>query len=240
MQGQIRINARDLGKVALADFCPRCFWLTSRFPLSTEHPFRSPMPGVSSTLDAYIKDAVNHTLTQTGKLPNWLVQVLGELQVVSAIKPQRWETKIGNFVLVGEPDVIWQLADGTIFIADYKVAQWTQRQEEIFPLYETQLKAYAYLAEKIGHRVSGLALVYLQPQRYSNNPSKVVSITAEQLTLHFDCLVKPITSWSPQEVEDMVVQVGSILSSDKPPHGRNNCKKCLTLKEWLNGLMQVV
>lgn len=208
---------------------PKVLWFTSHFPLSASHPFRSPLPGIISTLDAYIKQVVNSTFFQKGQLPDWLTQALGEIEVIETLQPQRWQAEVKGFVLIGEPDAVWKLGDGSVFITDYKVAQLTQAQDALFPLYEAQLKAYAYLAEKNGRRVSGLALVYLQPQRYRDEPQRLVEITADQFTLHFTCAVKPIESWKPEEVEGMVCEVGNILVRSSPPDSKGNCKGCLTV-----------
>lgn len=88
-----------------------------------------------------------------------------------------------------------------------------------FPLYEARLKAYAYLAEKNGHKVSKLALIYLQPQRYANKPDKLAEINAERFVL-LDCAVKFDERWSLSEVEEMVVEVGSILRQQSTPAGK--------------------
>jgi len=240
LQGKITINARDLGKVRMADFCPRCFWFTSHFPLPASHPFRSPLPGIISTLDAYIKQVVNSTFSQKGQLPEWLTQALGGLVVTETLQPQRWQVEVRDFILTGEPDAIWKLGDGSVFIADYKVAQLTQAQDALFPLYEAQLKAYAYLAERNGYKVSGLALVYLQPQRYRDEPQRLVEVTADQFALHFTCAVKPIESWKPEEVEEMVCELGNILVQSSPPDSKGNCKGCVSLKEWIDNMKGLV
>lgn len=82
-----QINARDLGRILLADFCPRCFWLSNRFP--TPPPFAVPLPGIVSTLDAYIKRVITHTYRQTGQLPDWLTRELGPLPVKQVLKTSK-------------------------------------------------------------------------------------------------------------------------------------------------------
>ncbi|MCX7643124.1 MAG: PD-(D/E)XK nuclease family protein [Armatimonadetes bacterium] len=232
MRSSITVNARDLGRTRMENFCPRCFWFTARFPLTGDHPFSSHMPGIVSTLDAYAKQVVNSTFAQTRKLPEWLSHHLGKIEVVEILKPKRWRVEVGEVELVGEPDALWKLSDGSLFIADYKTAQLSENQKALFPLYEAQLKAYAYLAEKNGHKVSKLALIYLQPQRYANKPDKLAEINAERFVLHFDCAVKFVEGWSLSEVEEMVVEVGSILRQQSPPDGKENCAGCESLKGW--------
>jgi len=240
LQSKITISARDLGKIRLLDFCPRCFWFTYNFPILDPHPFRSPLPGIISILDAYIKQVVNLTFSTKKQLPKWLTQILNELKVIEILQPRKWQVKIENFILTGVPDAIWKIEDDSIFIADYKVAQLTQAQDALFPLYETQLKAYAYLAQKNGYKVSRLALIYIQPQRYREEPQRLLNITADQFALYFNCNVKFIESWESKEIEDMVCELGNILAQTSPPASKENCKGCVSLKEWFDNMKNLI
>ncbi|MCS7224854.1 MAG: PD-(D/E)XK nuclease family protein [Armatimonadetes bacterium] len=236
MAKKIVITARDLGRTKMENFCARCFWFTYHFPLPSDHPFRSPMPGIVSTLDSYIRRVVSVTYSEKRSLPDWLANALSGMKVIDVLEPKRWEARVGDFSLVGQPDAIWKLPDDSVFIVDYKTAQLTPSQEALFPLYEAQLKAYGYLAQGNGHTVSGLALVYLQPQPYRDDPDKLLQVSSEQFTLHFDCVVKQVGSWTREEVEDMVYALGSILSQNRPPDGRDQCKGCTSLSNWLEGI----
>ena len=52
MSQQIRISAKHLGQLALADFCPRCFWI--RLRCADKLPFQI-FPGVFASIDSYTK-----------------------------------------------------------------------------------------------------------------------------------------------------------------------------------------
>lgn len=233
----ITVNARELGKIMLDDFCERCFWFTSRFPLSSNHPFRSPMPGIASTLDAYIKRVVDTAFEKHGTLPNWLSRALGQsninLNIQKNLKSKKWQVALNDIQLTGQPDAIWELDDGSVLIADYKVAQQTESQERIFPLYKAQLNAYAYLAKHNGLTVHELVLVYLEPLAYKEEPEKALEISSEEFTLKFKCSVKSIPKLSDQEVEEMIRRTGEILRLPSPPERKENCKGCQALGEWL-------
>jgi hypothetical protein len=45
---QIRISGKDLGALALPDFCPRCFWIRRHAPQGL--PFQV-FPGIFSSID---------------------------------------------------------------------------------------------------------------------------------------------------------------------------------------------
>jgi len=62
------------------------------------------------------------------------------------------------------------MKDGNYHIVDYKTAKFTERQDELLPLYEVQLNCYAYLAEEYGYKpVTNLSLTYCQPNKDIDN-----------------------------------------------------------------------
>lgn len=245
----MQINARDLGQILLNDFCARCFWLTKKFPLPQKHPFRSPMPGIVSQSDSYIKRTVNTHLQQRGSLPRWLIAPLSSefgglnFNGVSLIKPKKWEHELTNVkvTLVGEPDAIWEFDDGRWFIADYKMASLSETQEKFLPLYEAQLNAYAYLARTKENRiVAGLALVYLESEHKTHDiaDNLLLKRTQDQFMWGFKCSVVPVDIWASGGVEKICRDVFEILSSAEPPPGKGNCEGCQAFKKWFDGIRE--
>ena len=57
-----------------------------------------------------------------------------------------------NVILRGTPDGILVMQDGSHLIVDYKTAKFTAHQDELFPMYEVQLNAYAVIGEQRGVR----------------------------------------------------------------------------------------
>ncbi len=66
MSDTIKISAKNLGYTALADFCPRCYWL--RIRLSHKLPY-STFPGIFSSIDAYTKSCVHHIIDSHNQNP---------------------------------------------------------------------------------------------------------------------------------------------------------------------------
>jgi len=66
MREQIRISAKNLGAVALPDFCPRCFWIKLR--LKHKLPFQI-FPGIFSSIDTYNKGIVHSWFDRHGCPP---------------------------------------------------------------------------------------------------------------------------------------------------------------------------
>jgi len=242
---QVRISARELGQVLLDGFCERCFWFAKNFPLAQNHPFSSPMPGIVSQVDRYTKRVVNTHLQSNGSLPPWLADALRgsflglNFQSLRHINPARWQISLfdDRCLLVGEADAIWEFPDGSWFIADYKTASWTQTQQNLLPLYEAQLNAYAYLAQQKFHKtVVGLALIYFEPEHNIPDASQLLQRTGGQMMLGFKCIVVPVPLKPTIWVRHLCWRVFQILSSPSPPTGKQNCQGCQALASWWGGI----
>ena len=241
----LRISARELGQLLLNNFCERCFWFAKNFPLAQNHPLSSPMPGIVSQVDAYAKRVVNTHWQSSGFLPPWLTNALRDsfaglnFHSVRPINPTRWRLSLFNnrCELVGEADAIWEFADGSWFIADYKTASRTPTQQSLFPLYEAQLNAYAYLAQKLqGKTIAGLALIYFEPEHNIPNASQLLQRTSGQMMLGFQCTVVPVPLKPTNWVSRLCWRVLQILSSPSPPTGKQNCQGCQALASWWRGI----
>lgn len=69
MKEQIRISAKNLGAVALPDFCPRCFWI--KLKLHNRLPFQI-FPGIFSSIDSYNKRIVHSWFDKHNAPPAWM------------------------------------------------------------------------------------------------------------------------------------------------------------------------
>jgi len=158
------ISAKDLGKLNMPDFCPRCFWLE-------RHLGKSPsvFPGIFSTLDAITKRSAHRSFEQRNQAPDWL----GMPELIDVVDGDicfKLPMKQGDWILVGKPDDIFKVKDNSYYMIDYKTAKFTGRQDELLPIYQVQLNAYAYLAEQYGFKpISKLFLVYCQPNENIKN-----------------------------------------------------------------------
>jgi len=123
------------------------------------------------------------------------------------------------------------------FIADYKMASWTQTQQNLLPLYEAQLNAYAYLAQQLQKKaVIGLALIYFEPEHNIPNASQLLQRTGGQMMLGFKCIVVPVPLKPTIWVRHLCWRVFQILSSPSPPTGKQNCQGCQALASWWGGI----
>lgn len=223
---QIRISAKNLGGLALPGFCPRCFWLGCH----TDLPFESPFPGIFSSIDAYTKHVVEGWFQREGRLPGWLSQV-GDVRRFLKVSSKTFRTDVDGVLLTGVPDAVVELADGTLTILDYKTARFTETQDELFPMYQVQLNAYALIAEatKVG-RVSGLALIYFEPPLPDKMPTEAAANTSGSgFAMPFAPHVLQVKRGL-EEVRELVHKVRDIWTMPRLPKGTAACGDCQALE----------
>ena len=203
------ISAKDLGHLAMPEFCPHCFWLE-------RHIDKPPgiFPGIFSTLDSITKRSAHRSFNENNCPPAWL-----NLPEAKSVVEEDTFFKMPvehNWVLVGKPDDIFKMADNSYHIIDYKTAKFTGRQDELLPMYEVQLNAYALMAEVYGFApVKKLSLLYFQPQEdLDDDENFKLSFTTHYLPVDFQ----------PQRVMDLLKQARLILSEPSPPEANENCR----------------
>jgi hypothetical protein len=127
----------------LTIFANGAFGSRESFPSVKITPSLLPCPGIVSQADTYIKRVVNTHLQRTGSLPSWLIDALKnsfpdlDFRSVRFVNIVRWQFSLleARCVLAGEADAIWEFPDGRWFIADYKMASWTQTQQNLLALF---------------------------------------------------------------------------------------------------------
>src|SRR5207244_7001286 len=95
-----------------------------------------------------------------------------------------------------------------------------------FPMYETQLNAYALIGERCGLApVSELALIYMEPftdeeaaasRRNRRENGFAMEFSAHILSVRIDR----------KRLYDLLVRVREICDRAKPPPSRSNCRDC--------------
>ncbi|MCR4263400.1 MAG: PD-(D/E)XK nuclease family protein [Candidatus Roizmanbacteria bacterium] len=203
------ISGKDLGQLALDDFCPRCFWLE-------RHNGKSPQifPGIFSTLDSLTKKSVRRSYAERSRQPDWLP--FADIKRVVDFKQIKIPVEHGDWILSGTPDDVFQLTDGTFFIADYKTAKYSANQDRLIPMYRVQLNAYAYALPEQGiSPISRLALVYCEPsENLDTDTDFKLSFTINQHEIPLDT----------SEIPKLLLKAREILDSAKPPPANPSCK----------------
>ncbi|MHC5045919.1 MAG: PD-(D/E)XK nuclease family protein [Planctomycetota bacterium] len=210
MSGQLRISAKQLGAVALGNFCPRCFWL--KLNLRHRLPFQI-FPGIFSSIDAYTK------------------------RMVHDFFDRHYQTVIDKYdiKLTGAPDAVFVRPDGSHVIADYKTSRLTAAQDSLLPLYEAQLNAYAVIGLRCGFSpVSGLGLIYFEPQTSGSDVSESNQRDAG-FVMAFSAQVKPVPV-NLAGLEPLLATARRLADEPQAPDGRRGCEDCPRLDQIISAL----
>ena len=229
----IRISAKNLGELALPNFCPRCFWI--KLHCSHKLPYQI-FPGIFSSIDSYTKKITNMHYQQHERVPDWFggFGSLGKPIKVPHYSKFYITDPESNILLTGAPDEILSKTDGSYFIVDYKTARFTGAQDKLLPMYEVQLNAYAYIGERVGFKpVSGLGLIYYEPLTGISVDELDSFILDEGFSMHFSGKLLPI-DLSPDNILPLLNRVREIYELPQTPNGVEGCKDCQLLDTLLS------
>lgn len=229
MRARLRISAKTLGSLALPEFCPRCFWI--QMHVQHKLPYQI-FPGIFNSIDSYGKRLVHGWFDRHRTPPPWLAG-LGK---VRGYRTPPHYSKFGTLdsetsvVLRGSPDGILIRDDGSNLIVDYKTAKFTAQQDELFPMYEVQLNAYAYIGERAAlSPVSGLALVYTEPVTDETAAQKDANTTGQGFLMEFSAHILPV-QLRPRMVPKLLRRVREIYDRKRPPESAQGCEDCQRLE----------
>ena len=229
------ISATDLGYYASSRFCLLCAWVRLHVkPL----PFQS-FPGIFSTIDRYNKLIVQGHVDRENSLPLWLRQ-LGEFRAY--IDPPHWSRfkfldSHSGVTIRGEADAIFQMADGSYTIIDYKTARYTPGQQGMFRSYRVQLNAYAYIGERLGvSPVSRLALVYMEPQTDEETAREPQLVDQRGFSMGFAATIVDVELQPETLIPPLLNRVKDVAEMDRPAEGLPGCKDCQALTSLMDAL----
>ena len=225
MRDIFRISGKNLGSLAMPDCCPRCFWLHQHAPEGIPYQI---FPGIFSSIDSFTKKVVHRWFDDYGCPPPWLeaLDVTGYREPPSHQRFRMRHAGTG-MLLTGAPDAVFERRDGTLLIADYKTARFTENQDALLPIYRVQLNAYATIAEALGWPpVSGLSLIYTEPR---TRPEDAADAGMEDgFAMSFAATLKPL-ELELHRIEPLLVEAYRLAALDSPPSRRAGCRDCARL-----------
>jgi len=232
----LKISAKNLGQTALADFCPRCYWI--RLKTNFKLPWQS-FPGIFSSIDSYTKSCIHHIIDEqrnTAIGPAWMAQ-MGE--IVGYEKVLHWSKNTfhdekTNITMHGAMDDILVRVDGSRAVPDWKTAKFSETQDKLRPLYDVQLNVYSILSEKDGKAPVDLFLVYMEP---CTEPSYVATnIVGHGFRMEFSAVVVPVKR-DRGVVRKALNLTREIADMPTAPKGNENCKECQQLDKIIGLLI---
>ena len=230
---KIQISAKDLGQVALYDFCPRCFWV--KLQLKNKLPFQI-FPGIFSSIDSYNKRIVHSWFDKHGRPPAWMKK-LGD--ITGYREPPHYSKfqfldPLTGILLTGSPDGVFINRDDSYLIVDYKTAKYTGTQDQLYPMYEVQLNAYALIGESLNFKpISGLALIYMEPITDSLSAAQDENQREYGFSMGFSANIMEV-KFDPSILPPLLSKTKEIYNMGKGPKGRPGCKDCQSLQNIFN------
>jgi len=235
----MRISAKNLGAFALPHFCPRCTWI--KLHSKNKLPYQI-FPGIFSSIDSYTKKFVSSYFERYGHFPEWLASPMDpnsdQGEFTSLVKGTHHSSfnildQNTNILLTGVPDEIFKLKDGSYFILDYKTARYTEAQDTLLPLYEVQLNAYAYIAERTGFSpVKRIALAYMEPQTALTQENIEKVITEQGFFMPFSGKILQL-NLNPGIIPAFLEKARELYDQSSPPPGKVECKDCQLLENLI-------
>lgn len=223
----LKISAKNLGAVALADFCPRCFYI--KLKMNNKLPYQS-FPGIFSSIDSYTKHCVHYIIDKVDPKPLWMQQ-MGSIYrwepPVHWSKSKYFDEKSG-ITLSGAPDDIFILSDNSRIVIDWKTSKKTNNQDALLSLYEIQLNVYSILA-----KADILYLVYMEP--ITEKDAACGNIIDVGFNMGFHAVVVPVER-DRGKVRNALSITRDIFEMPHAPKGKDGCKECESLDKIMEML----
>ncbi len=126
------------------------------------------------------------------------------------------------------------MGNGSHLIVDYKTAKFTDHQDELFPMYQVQLNAYAVIGEQKGLKpVSGLALIYTEPVTDHATAAKDAYQNPSGFLMEFSAQIRPV-ELAPATIPPLLAKIREIYDLKRPPQARAGCKDCSLLQSLID------
>ncbi len=212
-------------KLELLTECPRCFWLDMKYKIKRPPP--APYT-INNAVDYLLKQEfdvhrekgtphpvmkknnINAVPFNTPNINKWRHNFTGV----------QFEHKPTDFLVYGAVDDLWENADGTISVVDYKATG--AKEHKIYDSYRRQMEIYQWLLKQNGLDVSPIGyFVFAKVNKTEgfSGPHKPLA------ALSFDLIVEPLegdSSW----VEKTVIAAREALDQDEIPVANPECEYC--------------
>ena len=234
MNEPIKISAKNLGVLALKNYCPRCFYM--KLKMGFRIPYQI-FPGIFSSIDSYSKKITWSHVAKYNKVPQWFSPWGKFKTVIPAPHHSKFHftDERTGIKLTGVPDDIFQMEDGRYFIVDYKTARFTGNQDSLMPIYRVQLNGYSLIFEKLGlGKIGGIGLCYYEPQGQAPVERDIGGfIRQDGFVMPFQAHLKRLELNPEGVVNPLLKQVRKIWDMKQVPAAKEGCRDCQLLGEMM-------
>ena len=138
-----------------------------------------------------------------------------------------------NVILRGTPDGIMGCVMARMLLSTTRPPSSPMHQDELFPMYEVQLNAYALIGQQKGLApVSGLALVYTEPVTDDATAAKDGNQTNTGFLMEFSAHIRRV-DLLPENIPPLLARVREIYDRKRPPNPKDGCNDCARLQDLL-------
>ena len=230
----LTISAVALGALARPSFCPRCFWVQLKLDAV---PFQMPMPGIFSSIDSYVKNVVRAYFDFNRRLPTWFPDVGRVVGYEARLHWRRFQARDphSGVTLRGVPDEVFHLEGRAYSIIDYKTSRFSAAQRGMFPNYEVQLNAYAYICSRLGLApVEALTLIYLDPDTDLAAFPHWLRRSRDDFLLGFTPKVRDVEVKPDGFIEGLLARAAGIERMSALPPPTDRCQNCALVSDLVD------
>lgn len=193
------------------------------------------MPGIFSSIDGFSKRAILASYEKTGHFPPWIAGRWSDVRPLKS--PPHTTFRITDpetgVTLTGVPDLMLGLSRRRLAILDLKTARFSDHQDSLLPMYQTQLIGYALIAEGLGMgHVEALGLVYGEPPANDDNRGLDALVGDQGFSMPFKATAMPI-ELDRAMIRPLLRKAKTLLEMENPPEGQEGCKDCRLVDELI-------
>ena len=193
------------------------------------------MPGIFSSIDGFSKRAILAFYEKNGHFPPWIAGRWADVRPLktphhSSFRLTDPETGI---VLTGIPDLMLGLSGRRLAILDLKTARFSDHQDALLPMYQTQLNGYALIAEGLGMgHVEALGLVYGEPPANDQDDGLDALVSDVGFSMPFKATAMPI-ELDRSLIPPLLRKAKTLLEMKNPPESQEGCENCRLVDELI-------
>lgn len=215
--------------------CERCFWLMMN---KGKNRPAGIFPSLPSGMDGILKKHFDKFM-EKGKLPPELcnavnkeecknLKLFDDKKLLAEWRNSRrglwFEDKEGNILHGGSDNLLVNKENGKIIVLDYKTRGFPLK-EDTHEHYQDQLNIYAWLLEKLGHKVEDFAyLLFYHPKEVLESGEVIFNTDLKKMKVN------------PENAENLFKKAIKLLKGKCPEHGINAetkeaCEWCKLISE---------
>ena len=199
--------------------CPLCFYIENIYGIKKPSGF--PLT-INMAVDSILKKEFDHYREDNNCHPEVANILKLNIKPLNSENFYNWRKNAcvlhdeTNFTISGKFDDVW-INDKKLYLADYKSgAVSTTKEFVLHESFRNQMDIYLWIAKQLDNNFTGTTFFYYKKLKKNNfmNKSKFITEIVEY-------------SANDMWVEEIIIQIKSVLENKSPPDSNPDCKHCL-------------